>query len=145
MCVLSQEFFEKLRASEAKKHAQWKKTHSFLRYLAEVRENFLRTKICYPTVNMKYSAHVFLPESAKGTSELTQKGTIHFKRPYSFPNPNCQIITCQHFFCTINLDHVNQSINLNIKALSHVGSCIAERMLNTWTVIVLNALYVLYC
>ncbi len=40
--------------------------------LAEDRENFLHTKICCPTVNMNYNAHVFLVESAKGTSEVTQ-------------------------------------------------------------------------
>ena len=72
-------FFEKLRASEAKKRVRWKKMRSFLGYyikmsasVAEVRENFLHTKICCSTVNMKYNVRVFLPESAKGTSEVTQ-------------------------------------------------------------------------
>ena len=44
----------------------------FFANLAEVCENFLDTKIYCPTVNMKYNARVFLPESAKGMSEVTQ-------------------------------------------------------------------------
>ena len=49
--------------------AHWQE---FFANLTEVRENFLHTKICCPIINMKYNAHVFLPESAKGTSEVTQ-------------------------------------------------------------------------
>ena len=59
-----------------KKRARWKKKRGafsdIIANLAEIRENFLRMKICCPTVNMKYNARVFLPESAKGTSEVTQ-------------------------------------------------------------------------
>ncbi len=39
---------------------------------AELRENFLHTKICCSTVNMKYNGRVFLAVSAQGTSEVTQ-------------------------------------------------------------------------
>ena len=32
-------------------------------------------------LNMKYNAHIFLPESAKGTSELTQNAQFIFRGP----------------------------------------------------------------
>ncbi len=63
---MSQEFFEKLRASEVEKRARWK--------------------------NMRYNAHVFLPESAKD-NRGDSKRTIYFKRPYSELDPH-GITTC---------------------------------------------------
>ena len=66
------ESYERARQKNARGGKKRVAFSDIIANLAEVRENFLHTKICCPTVNMKYNARVFLPESAKGTSEVTQ-------------------------------------------------------------------------
>ena len=63
MCVLRQEFFEKATSKQRKKTCAVGKKH--------VAFSDIMLNVC-EKLNMKYDAHVFLSESAKGTSEVTQ-------------------------------------------------------------------------
>ncbi len=88
---------------------------------AEVRKHFLHRKICCSTVNIKYNARVFLPQSATGTSEVTQNAQFILRGLKQI-----HVISCLYYLDLVyqygQRLHYNHELHLTISLILSSGA-----------------------